>query len=100
VLLAIAFAHFSHGFGKLIGLGIGFSLASLLSLFALSAGATVTKTLLSNRDDPFLLSLLELALSLRRLLQRSYIVFFSLGLAFIAMGFIANTLLRRFNRPE
>ncbi len=99
VLLAVAYAHFSRGRGKLIGLGTGFSAASLLSLLTLVTTTFAVTNVSSNLDDPFLLSLLELATILLRILQRSYIVFFSLGLAFIAQGFIANMLLRRLHRP-
>lgn len=93
-LLAIVLIRFSRKFGKLMSLGVVFCVASLFSLlacFATTFAATITS---SSVDDPFVLSLLELALSLLRLLQRSYVVFFCLGLALFVMGIIGSLLVR------
>jgi hypothetical protein len=99
LLFAITLAYFSHEFTKLVILGVGFCAASLLSLLAFLGATFAITTVSSNREDPFVHNLVELALSLLRLLQRSYVIFFSLGLAFIIMGFIGNLLLRGLRRP-
>ena len=93
-LLAIILIRFSRKFGKLISLGVGFCAASLFSLLACFATTFAVTTVSSRVDDPFALSLLELALSLLRLLQRSYIVFLCSGLALLVMGIIGSLLLR------
>jgi len=98
VLLAIAFVYFSRGFGKLIGLGVGFCAATLLSLLALWGASVFAKTAFTSQDDPFLHNLVELTLTLLSILQRNYFLFFSTSLALIALGFIANRL-RSLRRP-
>ncbi len=99
VLLAIAFAHSSRGVGKLIALEVGLCAASLLSLLALWGASFCARTALTSEGDAFVDSLLELTLTLLRILQRNCLTFLFLGSALVALAFVADALRRGSRRP-